>query len=94
MIRRAAKVDANQAEIVECLREIPECSVAITSVVGNGFVDIVVGYRGFNFMFELKSDPAKELTDEQRKFHGAWKGQIQRVDSLKEIVTAMTGWDP
>jgi hypothetical protein len=93
---RARRVDGNQNEIVELLREIPGCSVAITSAVGDGFVDIVVGYRGFNFMFELK-DPSKpkadqELTDEQHKFHSAWRGQIQKVCSLKEIITAMTGW--
>jgi hypothetical protein len=91
-------VDGNQSEIVEALRGIPELSVAITSACGNGFPDIVVGYRGFNFMFEIK-DPTKpkadqELTDDQKKFHGAWNGQIQKVFSLKEIITTLTGWNP
>jgi hypothetical protein len=92
-------VDPNQADIVDALRGIPECSVAITSACGDGFPDIVVGYRGFNFMFEIK-DPRNtdkrlhDLTPDQKTFHAAWKGQIQKVFSLKEIITAMTGWNP
>jgi hypothetical protein len=91
-------VDGNQAEIVEALRGIPDLSVAITSGLGAGFPDVVVGYRGFNFMFEIK-DPTKpkadqELTDDQRKFHDGWRGQVLKVCSLKEIITAMTGWNP
>jgi hypothetical protein len=97
-VRHAARIDGNQNEIVEALRSIPDLSVSVTSRVGRGFVDIVVGYRGANFMFELK-DPTKpkadqELTPEQQKFHAAWKGQIQKVFSLKEIITTLTGWNP
>jgi hypothetical protein len=97
-MRRAAKVDGNQAEIVDCLRAIPDCSVLVLSSVGDGCGDILVGYRGFNFFFEIK-DPEQpthrhELTDDQQRFHAAWKGQINKVFSLKEIVTTMTGWNP
>lgn len=92
-MRRAAKVDKNQAEIVEALRNIPGCSVLITSSLGNGAPDISVGYRGFNFWFELKSSPSEHLTPDQQEFHLSWFGQIQKVSSLKEIITAMTGWD-
>lgn len=88
-------MDGNQAEIVELLREIPGCTVAVTSAVGNGFPDIVVGYRGFNFLFEIK-DPTKpksdqELTDDQQRFHAAWKGQVHRVFGVAEIVEHITG---
>jgi hypothetical protein len=98
VVRRAARVDGNQAEIVELLRDIPGVKVAITSAVGNGFPDVIVGYRGFNFAFELK-DPSKpkadqELTECQQKWHSEWTGQVQKVFSLKEIITAMTGWNP
>lgn len=98
MVRRAARVDGNQGEIVEALRGIDGLSVAITAGLGDGFPDIVVGYRGFNFMFEIK-DPSKpkadqELTEDQQRFHAKWTGQIQKVCSLKEIITTMTGWNP
>jgi hypothetical protein len=89
-------VDGNQAEIVECLRGIPECSVKVLSAVGEGCPDILVGYRGANFLFEIK-DPSQpphrhELTEDQVKFHSSWKGQAQKVFTLKEIVTTLTGW--
>lgn len=95
MVRRAAKVDGNQAEIVECLRAIPDCSVLVLSAVGEGCPDVMVGYRGFNFLFEIK-DPKQpkhrhELTEDQRKFHGSWNGQVTKVFGLKEIIDCMTG---
>lgn len=42
---RAARTDANQSPIVEILRRTGR-SVAITSALGNGFPDLVVGWRG------------------------------------------------
>jgi hypothetical protein len=97
-MRRAARVDGNQAEIVEALRGIPDLSVLVLSDVGDGCPDISVGYRGANFYFEIK-DPSQpkhrhELTDDQKKFHAEWKGQVQKVFSLKEIITTLTGWNP
>ncbi len=96
MVRRAGRVDGNQAEIVEALRGIPDCSVLVLSAVGHGCPDLLVGYRGFNFLFEVK-DPDQpphrhELTDEQSEFHASWCGQAQKVFTVKEIITAMTGW--
>jgi len=91
-------VDGNQAEIVGALRAIPDCSVQVLSMFGEGVPDIMVGYRGFNFLFEIKDHEQPphrhELTDAQKTFHAAWKGQVQKVFTLKEIITAMTGWNP
>lgn len=94
-MRRAAKVDGNQAEIVELLRAIPGCTVAVTSEVGNGFPDLVVGYRGSNFLFEVK-DPEQPkhrhaLTPDQERFHVAWTGQIQKVFGIAEIIKTIAG---
>jgi len=51
MARRAARVDANQKEIVTMLRRMGY-SVAVTSDCGKGFPDIVVGRSGKNYLFE------------------------------------------
>ena len=86
----AAKVDANQAEIVRYLRAIPGCKVAITSMVGNGFPDIVVGWMGRNYLFEIKDGakpPSKrKLTPAERKFHKQWEhaGQIDIVTCIED----------
>lgn len=44
-MHRRARVDANQTAIVDVLRRAGR-SVAITSSLGHGFPDVVVGWRG------------------------------------------------
>lgn len=90
--RRAAmpkRVDANQAEIVEALRAVG-CSVAITSDLGKGFVDIVVGRAGANFLMEIKdgrkSKSKRKLTPAEREFHQAWRGQVCVVKSVDDAL--------
>lgn len=90
MKKRARRIDGNQNEIVESLRKIPGISVAITSMIGNGFVDIVVGYKGINYLFEIKDPsqpPSKRvLTPDELYFHKNWHGQICVVKTLDEII--------
>jgi hypothetical protein len=52
-MRRAAKVDANQTEIVQALRQIGAV-VQSLAAVGNGCPDLLVGYRNRLFLLELK----------------------------------------
>lgn len=88
-MRRAAKIDANQPEIVAALRSIG-ATVAVTSTVGQGFPDICVGYRGRSILMEVKdgSKPPSErkLTPDQELFHAAWRGEIVVVKSAAEAV--------
>ena len=91
-LRRAAKVDDNQNEIVLKLRQIG-CSVAITSMVGRGFPDIVVGYRGINYLFEIKDGnkpPSKrKLTPDEVDWHHAWKGSVHVVESYDDCLAVL-----
>lgn len=91
-MRRRAKVDGNHSAMVKRLREYG-MSVADTSRLGDGFPDIVVGWRGVNGMFEIK-DPSRKpserrLTDDEDKFHTAWKGQIAKVETAEEVLAMM-----
>ena len=52
-MRRRPKTDGNQSPIVHALRE-AGASVAITSAQGDGFVDLVVGFEGRNYLAEVK----------------------------------------
>ena len=94
MIRRAGRSDDNQAGIVADLRRIPGCSVAITSAVGKGFPDFVVGFRGSNFLVELKN-PATirgqkpDTFQRQEAFRSGWHGQLLKATSFKEILDFM-----
>ena len=86
---RARKIDDNQNEIVKQLRRIG-CSVAITSMVGNGMPDLLIGFRKKNFLFELKdgnkSESRKRLTPDEEKFFNTWQGQVNKVESFEEIL--------
>lgn len=92
-MRRAAKVDINQTEIVQALRDYPGVTVQMLHAVGMGCPDILVGHKGRNFLLEIKSEWARkgaELTDMQQRWHDQWQGQravIRSIDDALEIVT-------
>jgi hypothetical protein len=91
---RSAKADSNQAAVTLALRQIG-ASVAITSMVGFGFPDLVVGYRGRNFLLELKdgSKPPsqRKLRPMQTMFVENWCGQWALVESAEEAIAVVTG---
>jgi hypothetical protein len=93
------KTDRNQTDIVDGLRKCG-VSVTITSDVGDGFVDAVAGYRGVNYLLEIKDGeqpPSKrKLTPAEAEWHEAWKGTAHVVKSLDEAlaVVGVTGPGP
>lgn len=93
-MRRASKIDANQPDIVKALRAIG-ATVAVISTVGQGFPDICVGFRGRNFMIEVKDGkkPPSErrLTPDQVDFHTAWRGEVVVVESVEQAIEYLTG---
>ena len=87
-MRTIARVDDNQPEIV---RQLKQLGVTVLHVhqLKNCF-DILVGYKGVNYAFEIK-DPDKppskrRLTEGEQKFFDTWKGQINKVETLDEII--------
>lgn len=91
-MRRAAKVDDNQREIVKKLRSIG-CSVRSTAAIGMGFPDIVVGYRGVNYLFEIKdgSKPpsARKLTPMEHEFILTWCGSVHVIESFQDAMQVL-----
>lgn len=87
-MRYAAKTDSNHGAIRDGLREIfGEESVKDCSKFGDGFPDLLVGVRGFNFLFEVKTAKGK-LNEDQAIFHSEWRrhGQIDVVRTLDEAL--------
>jgi hypothetical protein len=76
------KADTNQTAIVKTLRSIPGVTVEIL----NGTIDICVGYKGKNYLFEIKRDKFAKMRDSQVKFFSEWQGQIMRVECVDEIL--------
>ena len=83
-MRRAAKVDRNQAEIVKALRKVG-VSVQHLHSLGRGCPDILCGYRGRNFLFELKAGKGK-LTPDELTWATGWRGQIATVRTFDEAL--------
>ena len=86
---RAARVDSNQSEVTKALRKIG-CSVQLLHSVGKGCPDILVGYKGNNYLLEIKDgekpESARKLTAEQVIWHFDWKGQVAVVTSAEEAI--------
>ena len=90
---RAARTDANHAEIVKALRAIG-ASVFDTSRVGGGYPDLTVGFRGRNWLLEVKDGrrPPSErrLTAAQELFVQQWRGHWACVTSADEAIELVT----
>ncbi|CAB4134119.1 hypothetical protein UFOVP272_21 [uncultured Caudovirales phage] len=76
MIRRAARIDANQTAVISALRSVG----AYVWIIGLP-VDLLVGYKGHTFLVEVKNGPKKRLTALQEDFFKNWSGStLARID--------------
>lgn len=93
-MRRAAKVDANQEQVVEALRA-AGASVQTLAAVGKGVPDLLVGYQGQTLLLEVKDGrkplSQRRLTEDQLKWHGAWRGGPLAVVDGPEAALRMLG---
>ena len=91
--RRAAKIDANQPDIVKALRQIPGITVEVNHD------DFLVGYNGRTYWFELKSPDAvskktgkileSEIEPDQKRIRRDFTGHYSIVSSLDEILNEL-----
>ena len=89
-MRRKAKVDNNQSEIIKALRQIPGVTVE------PGHDDILVGYGFHTFWFELKDTQAisrrtgevkaSEITPSEHKRLNQWTGHYAMVWTIEQIL--------
>ena len=84
-MRRAARVDSNQAQIVSVLR----AAGAYVWIIGLP-VDLLVGYKGHTMLVEIKDGPGKRLTALQQAFFAKWVGgTLARIDGPEAALTAL-----
>ena len=93
-MRRAARVDENQSDIVSSLRAIG----AIVRVIsqGDGIPDLLVGFQGQTFLLEVKDGnkppSARKLTPAEQKFFDEWRGgTLAVVNSVDEAIAVVLG---
>lgn len=84
-MRRAAKRDANERDIVEALRA---AGASVEIVSGRGLPDLLVGFRGQNLLMEIKGARGS-LTKDQELWHEDWRGQVCVVRSVEEALDVL-----
>jgi hypothetical protein len=92
--RYDAARDCNEAEIVAALRGVGATVVLISAV---GVPDLLVGYRGRNFLLEVKQPLGPRgggshasLTDAQVEFIQQWRGEVCVVRSPEQALAAIS----
>lgn len=92
-MRRAAKIDANQQDIVDTLRAYG-CSVQSMAAIGKGCPDLLVwspwvGAQLIEVKDGSKPPSARKLTPDQVEYHARWKGPIHIVTTSQEALIVM-----
>jgi hypothetical protein len=92
-LRRAARVDDNQEEIVRALRALGAVVVSLAAV-GNGCPDLLVGHKGKTLLMEVKDGAkvpsAQQLTPAQKTWHAVWRGsRVEIVRSVNEALVVI-----
>jgi len=86
-LRYAARVDANQADIVAALRD-AECSVYFIGLP----VDLLVGKNGKTALVEVKTKGGRH-TELQREFFATWRGgpvaTVRDVDGALRLAAVL-----
>jgi hypothetical protein len=85
MIPRKAKRDANEGEIITALRRVG-ASVQPLSIPN--VPDMIVGFRGRNFLLEVKTAKGREETG-QVEWAQLWSGQRAVVRTVGEAFAAI-----
>lgn len=78
------KTDKNQRDIVQALREVGTTVISLHEV-GKGCPDLLVGYKGKNYLIEIKNKSGK-LTPRQEKFNNEWRGKILIFRTIDDVI--------
>jgi hypothetical protein len=97
-MRRAAKIDANQPDIVKALRSLG-AFVQPLHTVGAGCPDLLVAFRGQTILVEVKDGSlppsARRLTPDQQVWHASWTGgPLAIVTDVEGAIRAARGLIP
>ena len=95
-MRRAARRDAGEQDIIKAMRE----AGAFVKVINDeGTFDLLVGYTGtsgrfYTLLLEIKDGTkppsARRLTDAEQKFHDTWPGDnLHIVNSVEEALALL-----
>lgn len=88
-MRKHGKVDRNQPAIVETLRRVGAIVVSLAPI-GGGVPDLLVLFRGDNYLLEVKMDDGKLTPDQEVWIEAAQrKGRVAIVRSEDDALKAI-----
>jgi Holliday junction resolvase len=91
---RAARIDANHEQVVLALRT-AGATVQSLAATGKGVPDLLVGFQGKTLLMEIKdgnkTPSERRLTEDQLKWHGAWRGGPLAVVDSPDAALRMLG---
>ena len=79
VLRYDARRDENEPEIVEALESVG------AKVLRLDDVDLLVGFRGVNYLLEVKTAKGR-LNKKQEKFFRGWVGQVNIVRTVDQAL--------
>lgn len=86
-LRRAARIDANQPEIVKTFRKLGWYVLIISQL--KNCCDIIVSKSGRTIAVEIKDGAkppsAQKLTDGELKFKEEWQGEYRLINCIEDI---------
>lgn len=86
--RRAAKVDANQSEIVKAFRDLGWYVLIISQL--KNCCDIIISKSGQTIAIEIKDGnkpPSQQkLSDGELKFKNEWLGDYELVNCFEDVI--------
>lgn len=89
-MRRAARRDANEDQIVSALQA---CGAYVKKINGSGEFDLLVWYRGYTLLLEVKDGrkppSAQALTPAEEKFHREWPGDNLHIVNSVDAALAL-----
>jgi len=90
-MRRAARRDDNEKEIVAAMRE---AGAYVKAINDEGLFDLLVSYRGKTLLIEVKDGAkppsARRLTEAEQKFHDEWPGSdLYIINSVEEALALL-----
>lgn len=95
-MRRAARRDAGEQDIIKAMRE---AGAFVKAINDEGTFDLLVGYTGtsgrfYTLLLEVKDGTkppsARRLTEAEQKFHDEWPGSnLYIVNSVEEALALL-----
>jgi hypothetical protein len=83
---RYTRPDDNHNDIVRTIKQIPGLDVIDLRDIGiKGVPDILIGYRGKNYLVEIKTNTGR-MSPEQAEHHHNWPGQTSVAWSIEAVL--------